>query len=174
MDTTPFCSPSAPIRRTSRSRIWPLISSSFDFPAVAIMNAPPNKIHNVAIIGIENAAAQVLDSRAKFTQSRNLLLKQTALGIARGTFPSQGERGTGRSCFLYPAILPRFICPVKHFLCVLWKKYDFSASGTRKLPFYPFRHRLRRCHLPQGDGFRSGGKAQGTAIRRPLGEAGCE
>ena len=43
-----------------------MISSSFDFPAVAIMNAPPNKIHSVAIFGIENAAAHILDSRAKF------------------------------------------------------------------------------------------------------------
>ena len=31
-----------------------------------------------------------------------------------------------------------------------------------------------RCHLPQGDGFSSGGKVSGIAIRRPLGGAGCE
>ena len=174
MDTTPFCSPSAPIRRTSRSRIWPLISSSFDFPAVAIMNAPPNKIHSVAIFGIENAAAHILDSRAKFHTKPQSAQRTDALGYSSGILTPQGERGTGRSCFLYSAILPRSARPVKHFLCVLWKKYDFPANGTHKLPFYPFRHRLRRCHLPQGDGFRSGGKVQGTAKRRPLGEAGCE
>ena len=39
---------------------------------------------------------------------------------------------------------------------------------------YPFRHRLRRCHLPQGDGFSGGGKVSGTVQRRPLGGAGCE
>ena len=33
---------------------------------------------------------------------------------------------------------------------------------------YPFRHRLRRCHLPQGDGFSDGGKVSDIAIRRPL------
>jgi len=33
---------------------------------------------------------------------------------------------------------------------------------------YPFRHRLRRCHLPQGDGFSGGGKVSDIAIRRPL------
>ena len=37
----------------------------------------------------------------------------------------------------------------------------------------PFRHRLRRCHLPQGDGFRGGGKVYGIAQRRPLGGAGA-
>ena len=37
---------------------------------------------------------------------------------------------------------------------------------------YPFRHRLRRCHLPQGDGFSGGGKVSDIAIRRPLGGAG--
>ena len=41
---------------------------------------------------------------------------------------------------------------------------------------YPFRHRLRRCHLPHGDGFGDGGKVSDIAIRRPLGGAGerCE
>ena len=36
---------------------------------------------------------------------------------------------------------------------------------------YPFRHRLRRCHLPQGDGFSSSGKVSGSVQRRPLGGA---
>ena len=36
----------------------------------------------------------------------------------------------------------------------------------------PFRHRLWRCHLPQGDGFRAGRKLCGIAIRRPLGGVG--
>ena len=44
----------------------------------------------------------------------------------------------------------------------------------RSLRRYPFRHRLRRCHLPQGDGFSGGGKVSGTVQRRPLGGAGCE
>ncbi len=39
---------------------------------------------------------------------------------------------------------------------------------------HPFHHRLRRCHLPQGDGFSSGGKLCDSAERRPLGGAGCE
>ena len=39
---------------------------------------------------------------------------------------------------------------------------------------HPFRHRLRRCHLPQGDGFSGSGKVSGTVQRRPLGGAGCE
>ena len=37
---------------------------------------------------------------------------------------------------------------------------------------YPFRQSLRLCHLPQGDGFSSGGKLCGSAERRPLGGAG--
>ena len=47
-----------------------------------------------------------------------------------------------------------------------------SAKARRCGRGYPFRHRLRRCHLPQGDGFRGGGKLSGTAQRRPLGGAG--
>ena len=37
---------------------------------------------------------------------------------------------------------------------------------------HPFRHRLRRCHLPQGDGFGGDGKVSVTTQRRPLGGAG--
>ena len=36
---------------------------------------------------------------------------------------------------------------------------------------YPFRHRLRRCHLPQGDGFSDGGKLCDSTQRLPLGGA---
>ena len=43
---------------------------------------------------------------------------------------------------------------------------DWGSSGEN-----PFRHRLRRCHLPQGDGFSGGGKLCGSAERRPLGGA---
>ena len=31
---------------------------------------------------------------------------------------------------------------------------DWGSSGE-----YPFRHRLRRCHLPQGDGFSTAGNS---------------
>ena len=34
--------------------------------------------------------------------------------------------------------------------------------------------RFASSHLPQGDGFRGGGKVSGIAQRRPLGGAGCE
>ena len=34
--------------------------------------------------------------------------------------------------------------------------------------------RFASSHLPQGDGFSGGGKLCGSAIRRPLGGAGCE
>jgi hypothetical protein len=89
------------------------------------MNAPPNKIHFVAIFGIENAAAHFQDSRAKIHSKPQSTHNELPSGIARGIFPSQGERGTGRSCFLYPAILPQAENAVKHFLCVLREKYDF-------------------------------------------------
>ena len=50
-----------------------------------------------------------------------------------------------------------------------------TDEGAGKQPLsgnYPFRHRLRRCHLPQGDGFSGSGKVSGIAQRRPLGGAG--
>ena len=53
----------------------------------------------------------------------------------------------------------------QHFLTSF---FQFLCGGGD----YPFRHRLRRCHLPQGDGFRGGGKVSGIAQRRPLGGAG--
>ena len=34
--------------------------------------------------------------------------------------------------------------------------------------------RFASSHLPQGDGFSGGDKVSGSAIRRPLGGAGCE
>ena len=36
---------------------------------------------------------------------------------------------------------------------------------------YPFRHCLRQCHLPQGDGFCGGGQLYDIDKRRPLGGA---
>ena len=57
----------------------------------------------------------------------------------------------------------------------LARRYSFRLKGKIARPGgYPFRHRLRRCHLPQGDGFSGGGKLCGSAKRRPLGGAGCE
>ena len=40
-------------------------------------------IHSVAIFGIENAAAHFQDSRAKFTQKRNLFKNKLVCSIAR-------------------------------------------------------------------------------------------
>ena len=63
------------------------------------MNAPPNKIHSVAILAIENAAAQFLDSRAKFTQSRDLFKEQMHLGIARGFRPHKASAAQAVAAF---------------------------------------------------------------------------
>ena len=46
------------------------------------------------------------------------------------------------------------------------------SSTASPVACNPFRQSLRLCHLPQGDGFRSGGKVSGIAQRRPLGGAG--
>ena len=47
---------------------------------------------------------------------------------------------------------------------------DWGSSGKLPLPSC----RFASSHLPQGDGFRGGGKVSGIAQRRPLGGAGCE
>ena len=47
------------------------------------------------------------------------------------------------------------------------------ASSSPEGGANPFRHRLRRCHLPQGDGFSYGGKLCGSTQRLPLGGAGA-
>ena len=49
-----------------------------------------------------------------------------------------------------------------------------GRKGERVRRRYPFRQSLRLCHLPQGDGFRGGGRLSGIAKSRPLGEGGCE
>mgnify|MGYP004575054755 CR=1 FL=1 len=56
-------------------------------------------------------------------------------------------------------------CTCQHFLTSF---FQFLCGGWD----YPFRHRLWRCHLPQGDGFSGGGKVSDIAQRRPLGGAG--
>ena len=67
----------------------------------------------------------------------------------------------------------------------------YHCRGGKKLEMYPFRLAASRQAtlpllslrdifprngevVPQGDGFSSGGKVSGIAIRRPLGGAGCE
>ena len=50
-----------------------------------------------------------------------------------------------------------------------------SLQGREKIGGIPLPScRFASSHLPQGDGFSSGGKVSGIAIRRPLGGAGCE
>ena len=50
-----------------------------------------------------------------------------------------------------------------------------SLQGREKIGDVPLPScRFASSHRPQGDGFSSGGKASGIAIRRPLGGAGCE
>ena len=77
-----------------------MISSSFDFPAVAIMNAPPNKIHFVAIFGIENAAAHFQDSRAKIHSKAAIHTKMNCFsGIARGFRPHKASAAQAVAAF---------------------------------------------------------------------------
>ena len=77
-----------------------MISSSFDFPAVAIMNAPPNKIHFVAIFGIENAAAHFQDSRAKIHSKAAIHSKMNCFsGIARGFRPHKASAAQAVAAF---------------------------------------------------------------------------
>ena len=90
----------------------------------------------------------------------------------RGSVASRSDDGEGARWEKLPqsptATAPSGMGPLA------WR-YSFrlkrKASGFGS---HPFRHRLRRCHLPQGDGFSGGGKVYGIAIRRPLGGAGCE
>ena len=62
-------------------------------------------------------------------------------------------------------------CSCQHFLTSFFQ-FLCGRAKTQCCGVYPFRHRLRRCHLPQGDGFSGGDKVFGTAQRRPLGGAG--
>ena len=56
--------------------------------------------------------------------------------------------------------------------------YPFRLAASRQatLPLLSLRDIFPRNGevVPQGDGFSSGGKVSGIAIRRPLGGAGCE
>ena len=55
-----------------------------------------------------------------------------------------------------------------------WRE-SFWLKGKAFCPGVPLPScRFASSHLPQGDGFSSGGKVSGIAIRRPLGGAGCE
>ena len=72
-------------------------------------------IHSVAIFGIENAAAHFQDSRAEFTQQRNLFKKQIGLQYSPEDSDPTRRARLGRSCFLYPDSLPHPAMPVKHF-----------------------------------------------------------
>ena len=73
-------------------------------------------VHSVAFFGIENAAAPVSGQPRKIhSKARFGLQDESVQGIARGVLTPQGERGTGRSCFLYSSILPHPGEAVKHF-----------------------------------------------------------
>ena len=57
-------------------------------------------------------------------------------GYSPGVLTPQGERGTGRSCFLYSSILPHPGEAVKHFYALFQKKMPGQGNGgTAFLPF---------------------------------------
>ena len=64
------------------------------------MNAPPNKIHFVAIFGIENAAAHFQDSRAKIHSKAAIHTKMNCFsGIARGFRPHKASAAQAVAAF---------------------------------------------------------------------------
>ena len=94
-------------------------------------------VHSVAFFGIENAAAHFQDSRAKIHSKAAIHTKMNCFfGYSPGIPTPQGERGTGRSCFLYSGILPHPGEAVKHFYALFSKKMPGQGNGgTAFLPF---------------------------------------
>ena len=73
-------------------------------------------VHSVAFFGIENAAAPSFGTAAQNSlKSAIRSSRRIGSGYSPGILTPQGERGTGRSCFLYSNILPHPGEAVKHF-----------------------------------------------------------
>src|SRR5699024_8574948 len=65
--------------------------------------------------------------RTKFTEKCSL--ERLLFRYSPGRWNPQGERGKGRSCFLYPMILPRRAHSVKGFFAVLRPKIAVYSAA---------------------------------------------